>query len=314
MRKIITLLLLFSCLIGIAQNANNFSISSISTTAQNQIIFSPSQVVGADISYSSITKGKYEITLTVFYSCLLNEADVKKTEEVVIFEAFGSKANPPFSLKLISSEKKTKPQSNVCSQTEICIIEAIYKGEIELMPVPHGYNIVWNSCCIQSPLSNLDFVNNVGFNIVAHITDANTIEKNSMPTFNNLPVTNVCVNQTTNVNINGADKDGDSLVYELQAPLAVSNNSMNNASTTTNSNAPSRLPDPPPYPEVKFANGYSFANPLGNKAITLNKQTGVMQIKVAATGNYLLGYSIKEYRKGILLSANQRVIIISVQP
>ena len=270
------------------------------------------QVVGGDLYYSNISPGKYEITLNVFSSCL--DKTASETQTIVAFESQSYKAFPPLQLKLQPSETKATILPVPCSQQQGCIALAVYKGQMNLMPVIGGYNIVWSSCCIQSVIANVNVLKRTGFNLLAHIPGNDITGSNSMPAFNEIPVTSVCKNLMSIINLAGVDKDGDSLVYELQTPFAVNSPQSFLANSNMDSRANNMLPAPPPYPSMQLSDGYSEAEPLGKKAIRLNNKNGILQIVPSVPGNYLLGFCIKEYRKSNLLSTHQRVILITVNP
>lgn len=270
------------------------------------------QLSGADLYYTYQAAGRYEITLTLSYTCFGTEPETE--QRVVAFESSGNKAIPPFSLKLFSSGKQNISSSSTCIKTPGCIKQAVYKGEMDLPPVPGGYEINWNTCCLAGALNNIDVKHRTGFNLTAKLPGIEQGAVNSMPQFSDLLFSSFCKGQPGLINAAASDADGDSLVYELQTPFTMNSFNNNNASSHLQAGNKNLLPDAPPYHSISFAPGFSNMEPLGRNAVKINKINGSLEINADMPGNFLLGYSVREYRQSKLISSHQRVVIITVNP
>jgi hypothetical protein len=264
--------------------------------------------LSADLSYSYKSESTYKVTLQLYYNC--DEAEVPATQSITIFEGIGRKVFPPVELKKITSESSTTALSSLCSKAASCLKRATYQADVQLMSVPGGYNLNWTSCCITTPLLNVLPTGKMGFNLVSHIPGKELESKNSMPSFNVAPVISICRAQQTTLSYDGKDADGDSLVYEFSAASQLSG-AVNPQQT---SGSLTRLPEPPPYPAVQFANNFSDSAPVGLQATFLDSKTGKLEITAPAAGDFLFSVSIKEFRNKKLLSTHQRVQILSVHP
>ena len=128
--------------------------------------------------------------------------------------------------------------------------------------------------------------------------------KNSSPILSDYPEDSYfCVNTNKTFNFNATDPDGDSLHYELTAPISSVN--------------PGSLPyiwtyagsgQHPYYPTVPWAFGYNLNNILGDAPMTIDPITGDITAAPSALGFYTFAVKIEEYRNQVKIGEIRRDI------
>lgn len=185
----------------------------------------------------------------------------------------------------------------------------LYRDTINLLK-SRFHKLVYQRCCKNNILTNLvgssDFYGNTFSADIPSLTACN-----STPIFNFQPPIVVCAGFDINLDMSAFDPDGDSLVYSLCAPL-----DFNQSQLPVNS-AGQTIPNPdtanaPPYLEILFQSPQTAANPIpSNPQITIDNNTGRLTGIPTATGAYLLGFCVAEYRNAVLINTFRRDIQIS---
>lgn len=153
---------------------------------------------------------------------------------------------------------------------------------------PEGYMIVWERCCRNTIITNIQNPSNVGmvfYTEFAPVTIANTT-----PHFRDIIADYVCMNQNFEMDFSATDADGDSLVYELVVPW-IGNSSPQQSNPT---NSPSNN-----YREATWVAGISLDNVIpGEIPLRIDAQTGVLNVKPNKLGLYVFSVMVEEFRKG----------------
>lgn len=277
-------------------------------------------IVGADLYYTCLGNHLYEITLKMYRDCIAGVAPYDEPLSLFIFQ----NSNPQ-NYTIYEVYPDTVPvtlQWQGCMDTppNLCISEGTYKLRVYLPPRIKGYDIAWARCCRNYNITNLVNPLERGITYLATIPGMEVLSNNcnSMPVYKNRPSSFICANQDYYFDHSAIDPDEDSLVYELSHPYDGTN--LNGQGVYNNQVYPGRSPvvnanNPmgyKPYNNVPFAPGYSYLNPFGNNQISIDAQTGLLRIRPAQPGIYVMAISVKEYRNGILLSENKRDIQIHV--
>ncbi|MEM1324611.1 MAG: PKD domain-containing protein [Bacteroidota bacterium] len=281
-------------------------------------------VIGGEISYECLGKtpdganGRYLITMRIFRDCQGGGAD------------FDSNPGSPFEATVtIYSELSTlplvfsldaptitiiDPTSDPCFDIpdNICVEEGIYTFEAELPVIDGSYHIVYQRCCRNQAVSNILDSGLTGATYTTEMTAEAQQLCSSSPALDKLPPIAVCVDLPLAFDLSANDPDGDSLVYELCAPL------VGGGTDTEFFNSPDGVapnPDlPPPYDSVSFAtNIYSSTNPLGRIAnARIDSRTGLLTASPRIMGQFVVAICIREYRDGELLSLTRRDFHLNV--
>jgi gliding motility-associated-like protein len=298
-------------------------------------------IVGGEITYEYISNNDYEIKLLVYRDCALGNAAFDVTGRITIFD------NNGFALSVIEINSNTQitlpstinnpcvtPPSNICYQ------RAEYITTENLPPIVGGYYLVYQRCCRNSTILNLDDPGGQGASFMEHIPGLETgAWNNSSPTFNSLPATFLCANSFFTYNHSATDLDGDVLVYEYSkaykgldrcCPLIGSPVSPGSPNTSNTNGCIVPLPAlcpteayppiafnllTPYYDSVDYQTGFTSKEPFGIGAnITINPTTGIISGAPNITGQYVVTVSAKEYRNGILIGVHRREYQFNVTP
>ncbi|MEP6616895.1 MAG: PKD domain-containing protein [Ginsengibacter sp.] len=176
---------------------------------------------------------------------------------------------------------------------------ATYTFQITLPDNVRGYTATYQTCCRVNPLRNV-FNSNGGSGTGSTYSCTIPPVSDNSPEFSTA-LNLICAKRQFQLDFSAKDADGDSLEYNFASAL--------NGGPATN--ATNINPAPPPYASVKYINGFSPQNPLGNK-VTINSATGIISGIAPAAGEYIVGVRVSSYRNGILLNDHLKDFIINV--
>ncbi len=179
-----------------------------------------------------------------------------------------------------------------CQKGDLSTLLMKYSSAIDLsadkFSDPDGYMIVWERCCRNTIITNIQNPSNVGmvfYTEFAPVTTANTT-----PHFRDIIADYVCINQNFEMDFSATDADGDSLVYTLVVPW-IGNSSPNQPNPT---NSPSNN-----YREASWVTGININNVIpGEIPLRIDSKTGVLNVKPNKLGLYVFSVMVEEFRKG----------------
>lgn len=183
---------------------------------------------------------------------------------------------------------------------------AIYSFTTELPDNTVGYTAAYQTCCRINPLANVFNQSGNGGTgstyscIIPGTNQLTAAGVNSSPQFF-MGVSVICNNKPFTLDFSAQDPDGDELVYSFCEAY--------NGGRATGSN--NINPDAPPYSTVPYINGFSAAQPLGNRA-TIDSKTGKITGIAPGLGEYVVCVCISEYRGGKLISTHRKDFIVNV--
>lgn len=266
-------------------------------------------VVGGDFTYRWLNGNQFELTVKIYRDCLPGNAGFDQSIVVGIFDRVTHARQDTLLIQLtkIDSVSLSGPSATCALPPEVCVEYAIYRDTMVIPDNPNGYYLIWERCCRNATIVNLQSPLQTGMAFYAEMP--NPALHNSSPQFSNDPLPFVCENQPLNYSFSAVDPDGDMLVYELATPLA------GNTGLPNNSQIQGILPTPlpAPYPPVIWAPGYSLANVCqSNPALTINPSAGQMNVTVQNLGMYAMAVNVHEFRNGIQIGMVRREIEFSV--
>ncbi|MGD1845018.1 MAG: T9SS type A sorting domain-containing protein [Salibacteraceae bacterium] len=245
-------------------------------------------IQGMEIKTEHISGFDYRITVLLFRDCSGIPAPTS-------LNLSGSPFAP--TLPLVSSYEvsdicSSEIDSTTCNNGPLSGYKVyVYRGIRNIGGI--GATLTYQACCRNSTV-NLNGQPNFYFE--AHIGNiAVAGYNNSSPVFPTpRPVPNICQNSSLNVlNFAAFDPDGDSLAYSI---------------------VDSKVD---PTTVAPYNPGFSGANPLGNNAVVLDSQTGIMTVNTngVAVGNYVVAVQVEEYNiVGNLKGRYIRETQFNVQP
>ncbi|MEZ4884159.1 MAG: T9SS type A sorting domain-containing protein [Chitinophagales bacterium] len=260
-------------------------------------------LIGGELSYTCLGDDNYQISLEIFRDCnCINCADFDDPARVVVFDTNGNQRQD---LNIFSPQITNVPLNTggLCLENvpDVCVERGLYQTTVALPPLAGGYYIVYQRCCRNETIVNLSIPSDQGNTYVIAVPEADLTGTdpctNSSPRFNNFPPILICANSPLVFDHSATDEDGDELVYSLCTPFQGAN---------PNDPLPAFVP-PPPYDPIVWRAPYSETNQLGGTPqITIDPMTGELRAFPDATGQYVVGICVSEYRDGVLLSQNIR--------
>jgi len=168
------------------------------------------------------------------------------------------------------------------------IQEWVYEGVVTLPMQCADWVFSYNLCCRNAAITTISNPGASTFYVYATLNNLNGI-CNSAPTFTNKPVPFACLGQQLCFNHGATDPDGDSLAYQLVAPL------QNNTSP------------------VYYNTPFSAVNPLAsNPSTSFNSATGDICFTPTQLQVTVMAVLVKEYRNGVLIGSVVRDIQVTI--
>lgn len=262
-------------------------------------------IVGGEVLYKHIGNNRYVVTLNLFVDCVNGNPGAIQQDTTANITFF-SGADSTLLSSLCRSVPRTPPQritklnyNCIDLPPNACVNKYEYIDTFDLPPIPGGYIIAFQRCCRNNTINNLITPGATGATYWNHIQDTTGGGYNNSADFKELPPNFLCTNAPLIFDHSATDIDGDSLVYELYHPFhgASDMNPRPNFTAVT----------PPPFPQVNFSSGYSAAFPIdGAPNLSINWQTGLLQLTPTRQGQFVIGILVKEYRKGVVVGITRR--------
>ncbi len=248
----------------------------------------------------------YVFTMTVYRDCDGGGAQFDSspngglTGTVSVFQGSSQFefANVSLDAPIVSPINNDDSNPCVILPPNICAESGVYTFDLSLPISTQGYTIVYQRCCRNNTITNIENPGEEGATYEIQLTPAAQNVCNSSPTFENLPEAVLCVNEPLNINSAAFDADGDQLVYSFCSPFG-------------GGSIMDVAPNPdaaPPYDNVQFILSlYSALNPLGGTPqVTINSFDGIITGTPTEQGQFVVGICVQEFRNGELLSTIKR--------
>lgn len=257
-------------------------------------------IIGGEVNYTCLGNEQYEVELIVYRDCFFgaDNAFFDDPASIGIFDANGVLLDE-LRLPFLNNDTLTPILSDSCLfvPDNVCVHTASYRGQVHLPFSPGGYTIVYQRCCRNETITNIIDPLNTGATFTAEISETSLQECNSGPKFREFPPLFICVNEPINWDHSAIDIEGDSLVYSLCAPFS-------GGDIINNQPQP---PNPPPYNNIIWQNGFGLNNVLGGTDIlAINSSTGLLTGTPTIQGQFVVGICIEEFKDGQLISTSRR--------
>jgi len=280
---------------------------------------SATHIVGGNIGLRYLRPNTYNLNLTVYFDAV--NGNVQAIDDFVQLNVFSIASNSfvqAFVLPLepsdftlqFSNPNCTQPAGNpqvtrvLNYQLNVNLIDTAYDD-------PEGYYVVWERCCRNASISNIVRPGGVG---QAFYLEFPPIRANGRPFINSTPAFEppvgdfACVGQPFNFDFAATDADGDSLTYQLTAPLV----------GTSDSTLPGQYPNivpiaSGPYRRVTWRNFYSnTVQILGTPPLSIDAN-GQLYMVPNRVGLFVFAIVCTEYRNGVKIGASHREFQLSVR-
>ncbi len=193
---------------------------------------------------------------------------------------------------------RTEPPSDI-----VGVQRASYQEQITLDVIDTDYMVVYLRCCRNDGITNM-VGDEAGAVIDLIITPLAQRTGNNSPTFNFFPPIFICAGFDLDVDLSCTDEEGDEIIYRFCTPITEGGPDFGGGCSSPE---PPPRGCPPPYDEVLYNPGYTETAPMaGNPIVNINPVTGLITGVPEATGLYVVGVCVEEYRDGELLSVMRR--------
>jgi hypothetical protein len=195
-----------------------------------------------------------------------------------------------------------------CYVPTLCLQQRLYSAvNVDIPDNAGGYYLVYEECCRNGATVNIVSPSSVNYVFYSRIP--NPAMGNSSPYFSAIPDGYMCQGYVNTDKFTATDPNGDSLVYSLVDPTAL---------TSTGASGPL------PFTPVTWVAGYYTTNPMGDPGMVVSPTTGTMNTLPTTTGIFILAVKVEEYRNNVKIGeitrefqyqvTNCALLSISVNP
>jgi len=258
-------------------------------------------IVGGNLTYRCLGNNQYEIRLSLRRDCLLGANDAQFDDPASIGFFDGVSGQPltfiGFGGQLLMDFNNSDTLNEIlvsdCSiaGNPVCVHQTTYVDTIFLPFRQTGYTMVYQRCCRNSSLTNIQNPLTTGMTLVAEMSAAAQAVCKSSPQIGSYPPIYICVNKDIDFIPNAYDSQGDSLGFSLATPYT-GGDIINNMP---------QPPNPPPYTLINWRPPYSLANICGGVPITIDPVTGRITGKPNTIGQFIVTIVVTSYRDGVEL-------------
>ncbi|GAB2533590.1 gliding motility-associated C-terminal domain-containing protein [Spirosoma aerophilum] len=263
-------------------------------------------IIGGDMSMRAVgtTPGLFLLQLNQYWDETKTVPGPNGNRDGSVILLVYRKQNPVLVDQITLQLKETQPltfDNEACaSLRQLSFTQANYYGNYQFDPTkytdPGGYYIVWERCCRNDNLTNVNSASADGVGMVFYLefppmTKNGLSFRNSAPDFRLPNGDYICINKSFTFNAGATDVDGDQLTYSLVTPL----------NGYTNRNQPNSTSSVPraSYPAISWSPGYGLTNIIpGNPALSINPTTGQLTVRATQAGLYLFTVQCEEFRNG----------------
>ena len=263
-------------------------------------------IVGGNLTYRRIQGNTFEISFTMRRDCEFGspEAQFDSPASIAIFSSTGALMiglgtnNGQLLLPFNADDTLNQIIESDCGfeGKQVCVHETTYRGRVNLPFRAGGYILVYQRCCRNQTLTNVEDPLETGSTYLVHINEDAWVTNNNSPTFRRWPAVYICANEDLVFNHSAVDIDGDSLVYRLYNPY-------------TGGSFDRPKPQPaarPPYNEILFKPPYGLDNLLGGEPLRIDPVTGILTGRPNQVGQFLVGIAVDEYKNGVYVGTVYR--------
>lgn len=290
-------------------------------------------LVGGELTYECLGGNDYRINLIIYRDCYSSGAPFDAVAAIYLRDpGTGDYLPNPLDPSLFRIPVELAPEDTIrlpindeglCTDfiPDVCVSRGEYSLDISLAPRAGGYEVVYQRCCRNTTILNINNPGETGSTYTVLIPHEDNTCNNSSPTFNNFPPLVICDGFPILFDHAATDVDGDSLVYSLCVPS-------DGAATTCPGNplfdeftgayiAPNLCDSPTgdiedvipsPIGMVNWWPGFDVNNQLGNPddPLTIDPVTGLLTGIPNGIGQYVVGICVSEYRNGVLIATKIR--------
>ena len=261
-------------------------------------------IVGGEMDLLHKTSSTYTLTLTLYFDAINGDpAALDQNLTAGIFEKATNRQLTSVVLPLTSNTfvGYTNP---ACAVGTLSTRKLVYSKDITLDAATYasagGYYAAVERCCRNLSISNITSPGAAGQTFYLEFP---AVVRNGAAFIDSTPRIfpalgdYACLNNLFYYDFGGQDPDGDSLAYDMVAPLK------GHSTATNNTPAPAAAP----YATVTWAAGLSTTNQIpGAPALGIDARTGRLTVRPNRLGLFVFGVRCAEYRRGVKIGETRR--------
>lgn len=256
-------------------------------------------IMGGEVTYEFVGfsggQAQYDITFNVYVDAAppsnfptgalnsINFGVYNKANNTVIVDSV-------ISNNFITANQVTPSLPPSCPPSAVPSLSAFLNTTTVRVRLPintEGYFVMYEVCCRNGAILNINNVNDAGNTFYTEIPSALT--PNSSPQFADAAIPAMCTGDTTTFVNSAVDPDGDRLIYSFVTAY-------DGASPGNPQPFPPSTYNPPPA-SINWATTYGLSTPFGAGGYAqINPSTGVASYYTPNAGQYVVTIEIKEYR------------------
>lgn len=275
------------------------------------------QVVGVELYYQQLENQQLRVILTKYATP--NYFSAPAFETVALHEREAFMLHGTLQLEQECIEDIAPSDTQACGENP-GLKKITYSAITNLLPMPGGYDITWGQCCLNETfIVNVESYKPVDLALSVYLPDPMNTELNAMPHLASLPPHLICANQNQSLQIEAKDPDGDRVTYSFSSPF--SSESIHEHQATVGMPMLSdeaaqvlpKLTGRPPFKAIPYKQGFSAQHPLPEEHCQLSEQSGELSIESSLSGQYLIGLTLRDFRKEQLMSEHQCLWLLEIQ-
>ena len=272
-------------------------------------------IIGGEITYECLGGGDFRFQMNVYRDCAGSGASFDNPAVITIYRQSGNSYSfvRSFTVSLDRPPTAIPAIEMPCMQVPpgICVQGAQYTFEENLPQSNDTYHIIYQRCCRNNTITNINNPNSTGATYSVELTPLAQQLCNNSPTFNDFPPILICANQPIDFDHSATDPDGDELVYEFCSPVeggGLAGSAEQPGDPAACDGVAPNPGCPPPFTPVSFVQpNFSFTRPMsGSPVVSINSSNGFISGVPEFLGQYVVGVCVKEFRNGQLLSVVRR--------
>ena len=271
-------------------------------------------IIGGEITYVCNSTGNYTFYMDIYRDCTdPTGAGFDPLAAITIYRQNGSLYTEiPRELVPVIDSVWVTPTINPCMEpVPTCVKKARYQFTVSLPVIASSYHIVYQRCCRNATITNLDLPLTQGATYSIELTPEAQNVCNSSPTYDEFPELVICARQDIDFDHSATDPDGDQLIYSFCSPLLGGGQGGTNGNNGDAFACDGVIPTPscpPPFDNVDYVfPTYSPTDPMGGDPIvSIDQFSGLISGIPIVQGQFVVGVCVEEYRNGVLLSRVRR--------
>jgi hypothetical protein len=250
---------------------NYISVVMIFIVCHSSTSLFASHIVGGGFTYSYLgdtvvsgqTLQKYRVSLELYQDCVTGVPEAIAQDNPAFFTLYEVGGSTP---KQVDTNIYYSPTTGSVTVTQgsvsspcgivptealpaLCLLKKTFSKIYYLAEHANGYVVVSQRCCRNAGIENIMNPGDNGSTYYCTIPPKSTAPNNNSAQFNLYPPQLICKNTSMVFDHSATDTDGDSLTYELCAPLRGANGA----------DIKPKVATPPPYNHMTYTSPYTFA-------------------------------------------------------